>query len=157
VLVKDKTTSVKGIMLNPANTDWIIRRLALCYEHSKWHSLAIWYKPAVGSTVNGLVSFGVDYDDAIYPSTRQVVCGYTPSTTTAVWQDTESKKIRVSGAKLQSRAWFAHQLTGDKIPDKCPGTVVYGITADAPSVDKIYGELWIDADITFAGFQPVQS
>lgn len=129
-----------------------IKTLQKVFERSKWLSCSIWYEGLVGSTVGGAVSIGMDWDSLQIPSKRLDVTRYSPSFTTPVWQSTDRSKMVLPKSRLMTRDWYYHNMQGVSERDSIPGTVAWGITAEASATVKTYGEVWADIVLELDGF-----
>lgn len=115
------------------------------FERYRYKRLAFFYKPAVGTTVGGLVAMGIDWSFSYTTAkTRAAIAALSPSHSFSVWTDTESKKMVLEQSRLNSRAWYADN--GEKT-DKSPGQLVVAITSDPGTV----GEIWVDYTVDFMG------
>lgn len=114
-----------------------LSNLGNSFERSRWLKLSLVYKPAVSLTTSGLVTMGVDWDATSAYTKREQVAAYTPSSTFAVWQDTEKQPLILPPGKLQSRQWYNHHSA--TVGDWGPGILVVGVTgAKSLTVGDIY-------------------
>lgn len=133
-------------------------KLAQCYTRLKWNSLSFEWKPAVGTTTNGILTYGVRLMDdrkagvPPVPATRAQVSSLYPVNDHAVWC---AATLRVNNDLLMSRKWYATEPTGTPDStfdnfDYAPGSLEYGLTHDA---DKgvAYGEFWVTYSVTLDG------
>lgn len=124
-----------------------LKSLFGAFERVKWHSFACFYKPAVGTTVGGLITYGIDWDrEGTNVRDRTQVSAYTPTTTTSIWCDNSARPLVAQQAKLAGRLWYTPR-TGDSV-DKGPGDLVYACNGPASST---VGELWVTYRVTMAG------
>lgn len=119
-----------------------LKRIADVYAKSIWHSCKLIYKPAVGTTVDGQVVIGIDFDSKTSAKAPGDVYSLSPLVTTPVWCGAE---IQIPARQLMSRREYLHHsvTTGDA----GPGHLVIQL----PKVAKTYGTLWIQYDIEFRG------
>lgn len=124
-------------------------RLYQIYDRVQWESLTIYYRPSVGTTTNGVVSYGIDWNSENSMSSRSQVLSLSPVADHAVWQTTENNPIRTPKDLLQSRKWFTTQDAGDKSKfDLGPGSVIWATsTGSTASV----GELWVEYKVRLVG------
>lgn len=120
------------------------------FERYRWHSLAVYYKPAVGTTTNGLVSYGVDYTAAKTGLTRTQISALTPNASHAVWCDSTTKPLVVPRNMLMSREWYVDAGDGDKV-DKATGNLCWALTTTATKAEQHIGEIWVTYDVELAG------
>lgn len=120
------------------------------FERLKWVSIKIYWKPAVGTTEGGLVTYGIDWDfTSLTPADRAKVAAYTPTHTNAIWCDTTNQPMVLPSSRIQGRAWYT-PLSGDDV-DKGPGALVY--VAQGPA-NKNLGEFWMDYVVHLSGTRP---
>lgn len=127
-----------------------LKSLDACFERFKFLKCHFYYKPAVGTTYGGLISFGVDWDRSP-PSTvdRKVVSGYTPNRSLALWNDSERNPMVLPPSRLQSRNWY---VTGSAAGlDNGPGSLVWAIDATSAASAITVGEIWVDYTVHFSG------
>lgn len=124
-----------------------LKRLSKIYERVKFHSLRIFWKPAVGTTESGMVTYGLDWDFHGLVSERAFIAQYSPSASHAVWCDTTQRPMVAPASRLQSRAWYRNNNAD---------------TVDAAVCDLVYksdhqrggGEFWITYSCTLQGISP---
>lgn len=152
--VKAETASNKGngsVSIDASEGLFGLDKLGAVFERSKWYAAKFWYKPAVGSTVGGMVSVGIDWDLASAATDRAGVSHYSPSFTCAVSADCEARPMVLPAAKLMSRNWLCHN---DKTatPNSSVGSLVWAVEGDSADKGKVYGEIWVEYDVLFDGF-----
>lgn len=144
-----KVSKLTGSLdLNPYNFTWL-KTVAKAYDRCTWVSAQVFYKPAVGTSTNGLVVYGVDWNSA--PPTnfdRAKIQAYTPVSDHPVWQETRTRPLVLPSAKLMSRKEYL--LTSGEKVDQQPGTLCWAHSATSPT-DMVLGELWIRYHIRFFG------
>uniref|UniRef100_A0AB39J8D1 Capsid protein n=1 Tax=Chihuahua culicoides solemo-like virus 1 TaxID=3239315 RepID=A0AB39J8D1_9VIRU len=123
-----------------------LKNLGSSFERTRWLKMSFFYKPAVSMTSAGLVAMGVDWDSQSTKSTREDIAAYTPSSTFAVWQDTEKAPLILPPTKLQSRQWYMH--ASSEQADSGPGTLV--ISATGPNSSTL-GELFVVYTVQMMG------
>nr|UXD80076.1 putative capsid protein [Lasius neglectus virus 3] len=146
LLVELVSNSAVSIELIPSEFS-TLKGIANSFERAKWHSLAVFYKPGVGTTKDGLVTYGVDWDGRKPAVTRKDIAAYTPSSTHAIWADTSNRPLHLPQKMLQSRDWYVYASDADKV-DKGPGTLA--VKTDYASGG---GELWVRYSVTLAGMR----
>lgn len=118
------------------------------------------WRPAVGTSTNGLVTYGVRFmDDRTAKSTdasRVAISGLYPVCDHPVWQ---SSQLVVPQDLLMSRAWYATVPKLGDTPDPgaadsidlAPGTLAIGITAPEMATAALVGEVWVHYTATLDG------
>lgn len=148
VTVAANATSASGqFALGPPSFAFL-KNLYGSFERYRWHSLSVYYKPAVGTTTNGLVSYGIDYTASKTDQTRVQISTFTPNASHAVWADSTNKQLVVPKNMLMSREWY---VDGGDTVDKVTGNICYAATTTAPSAKTVLGELWVKYDVELAG------
>lgn len=134
--------------LNPAVFSWL-KGIAASWDRVVWHSVSLSWRPAVGTTTDGIICYGFDWDPSTStkPKTRAAVCALTPVKDHAIWQATDRSPLTVRGGQLQSRRYYL--IRSADAGDKSPATILLYITG-APA-KKMVGELWIRYDVSFSG------
>lgn len=126
-----------------------LHKFAGIYERITWHSAKVWWRPSLGTTEAGMVTYGVDWDlkntDAL---TRAQIALYTPSASHAVWMDTSSKPLILPAARLSSRKIMFFSQEANSI-DGSPACLV-ALSTHA----KGGGEFWIEYTVTLSGVHP---
>nr|QXN75441.1 MAG: hypothetical protein [Grapevine-associated sobemo-like virus 1] len=136
------------------NSFSFLRGIAGNFDRVKWMRISIYFKPAVGSTIGGLVTVGVDWDFAGNNLTRQNVSALTPCFTIQVSHDGEGRPLNLPANKLQSRAWYTPYAERTvPLVDKGPGRVHWAVTSSQPK-DTVLGELWVHYSVTMQGTNP---
>lgn len=138
----------KKFVLRPKNFTWL-KTLSKAFEKYQWVSLKVMWKPAVGTTVGGLVSMGMRWEETTQdPSKREEIVAHTPNRTIAVWEDGEKMPLLIPPSRLQTRKWY---LMDDDGSDGGPGQVELGVSTS--EVNKLLGEVWVEYTIRMAGTQ----
>lgn len=149
-VVKTDTTgkAVSSLQIEPANFSYL-RNIATSFENIKYNKIHIYYRPAVGTTVDGLITYGVDYGfKDVAGKDRKFVSAFTPSKTQAIWCDSGDKPLTVPTRMLHGRNQY---VLAAKESDLTFGSLVYAV--DGP-VSKNCGEIWIDYTVTLSGTSP---
>lgn len=121
-----------------------LKNLFGSFERYRWHRLHIYYKPAVGTTAKGLVSYGADYTIKKVSQTRVQISSLTPNASHAVWADSTAKPLVIPSNMLQSRSWYTAE--GDGV-DKFTARLCWAVNADP----GLIGELWVSYDVEMSG------
>lgn len=148
VTVARATASKVGSVEITPDSFSFLKGIATAFERVKWNRLAFYWKPAVGTTVGGLIAMGVDWDWSDPARDRRAVVSYTPSVSHAAWQDTESRPLVLSNSRLQSRNWYSPNA--EKF-DKGPGILAWAADVSTQSADLLLGEIWVSYEVHFAG------
>lgn len=153
VIKTDSTGGVTGHVDLIPDSFGFLKGLAKCFDRFRWDAFKVFYKPAVGSTIGGFVSVGMDWDFAGTDVARAKLSGYSPNFTTAAWTDTESRPMVFPSSRLQSRSWYMPNA-GSSVAyvDKGPGKIHYAVESSAKSTT--IGELWCSYRVTMAGTTP---
>lgn len=124
--------------------------LASSWERIIWHTLEVSWRPSVGTTTNGIIAYGVDWDPkkADAAPTRAQVTSLTPVKDHPIWQATDSMPLRAARNMLQSRKHYI--LRGAELLDSCPGSILVSVI-NAPKDLSSLGELWCRYDVTLLG------
>lgn len=142
-----KTGSVANQTLVP-NTFGFLKSVFASFERIKWLSAHVVYKPAVGTTIGGLITFGADWDATIEKSyDRKKIGAYSPTHTCAIWCDTGASPMVLPPQKLAGRLWYTPRSTEET--DKGPCTIV--ALASGPANDTVVGEIWITYNVILSG------
>lgn len=152
VKVATAGTAVAGfIALGPAAFTWL-QKLSTAFERYKFTRVSVYWKPSVGTAVNGSCAYGVDWKvTSTTPSSKATVVALTPSMDHAVWQSTETRQMVLPASRLQSRAWYTLNTDSniDDI-DKYPATLKYYVSSNL-SANAEAGDFWIDYTIVMTG------
>jgi len=140
-----------AIPLNPIQSkdqfSWLAG-LATSWERIVWNRLAFSWRSAVGTTTDGLVAYGVDWEaNTTVPTNRGQVAALYPVADHPVWQSTQNVPLVLPVAMLQSRRHYL--LNEGDLADRCPGTLKIGVQG-APGA-KVVGEIWVEYDVVMLG------
>lgn len=138
-----------------ANVFPFLQNLARVYTRLRWEKMVFEWRPAVGTTTNGIITYGVRLmDDATAPPTSRIqISALSPVNDHPVWQ---SSDMVVPTELLQSRKWYAIQRTGTgatnpDLVDLAPGSLQFGLSVDNSADDRMFGEFWICYRVTLDG------
>lgn len=147
----NKSTASGYLQLNPSSFSFL-KSVGKAFNRSRWSSLKVYYKPAVGTTWGGLVSMGFMLDsDQSVDVTRTNVVAMTPSCTNAAWMDTEPRPLVLKGSQLRTRDWYFHNDADLKNIDKGPGTLYWALDGTNATAAMTVGEVWLHYSITMQG------
>lgn len=148
-----KATSVNAyadyVDLEPSNLKFLAG-LYKNFERIQWLNVRISFKPAVGTTFGGLISYGFDYTSKLTALTRSQIAALTPNRSHACWVDSTNQPLAIPREMLQSRKWYVD--SGDLI-DQGPGRVLMAASFTGPA-NTMLGEFWIDYEVKLAGTRP---
>lgn len=152
-LAKSSSTVSGNVDILPSSFPFL-KGVSKSFDRIRWNSIRLYYKPAVGTTYGGLVSFGMDWDWATNTTDRATVNSLTPNFSCAAWHDSESRPMVLPPNRLQSRAWYTPNGDANWV-DKGPGRIRYAAdgTSDT-SKDVTLGEIWIKYSCTMQGTNP---
>lgn len=158
-LVKTLTTDDKGalsgsVALVPKSFSFL-KGIAASFEHSRWHKLQVYYKPAVAVTTGGLIAIGMDWDNSSSnATTRETISAFTPSMHFPAWKDTSTMPMVLPPRKLQTRMWYPHNSASADAVDKGPGTLRIAGEINGVAAKTNVGELWIAYEVQMQGTNP---
>lgn len=146
-----KTTSVKTgasvIKIIPSNFN-LLNNIAGSFENVVFNKMHFYWKPAVGTTTNGMVSYGIDYAFKATESKDRLWCsGLTPNFSHAIWCDTSGRPLVVPTKSLKTRLKYI--IDAEKSDDATFGQLL--IAWDAGVENTTLGEIWCDYNITLSG------
>lgn len=135
-----------------------LKNLGKVYSRLRWDSIVFEWRPAVGTTTNGIVTYGVrlmEPNTTVVPKTRFDVSALSPVNDHPVWS---CSNMRVARDLLQSRMWYGIQdttvITDVKdLVDVAPGALQYGVESDLAE-NTLVGEFWISYSVTMDGSRP---
>lgn len=166
VKTSDQGKASGDFILDVMNFPWL-SNIAKAFERIRWNSAVIEYRPAVGTTSDGLFCLGFDWGDksaaalerqengflGFYKTVeRSAVLACTPANDTQVWNKT---RMNIPAGRLQSRQWYeipASTTTSVAVYDRAPGSVVYSASSGN---SKVVGELWIHYSVRLSGTRKV--
>lgn len=160
LLVQVKTTpgrgeSVFSVDLKPsAGVMPFLFRLATCYQRIKWIRAHISWRPACGTNTNGIVSYGVAYNNTKAINTRELVTSLTPCNDHPVWQSTGIAQLIIPADMLMSRKWYALNTGSDDPFDQQMGKFYVGVSHDTANSAESRGEFWISYTVEMEGTNP---
>lgn len=145
-----KATVTDYIDIIPVNFRFL-KSIGAVFERIQWLSLQVYWKPAVGTTYGGLVTYGVDWDFQGGTSlTRAQISCYTPTVSHALWQDAQRTPMVLPPARLKGRNWYTPD-SGDDV-DKGPGRILIAADGQSSTVGSVpLGEIWACYKVKFSG------
>lgn len=154
-----KETLISTAIQPGANVMKFLGKLTDCYTRLRWNSITFEWRPAVGTSTNGIMTYGVRFMDdrgSTAPKSRAEVSGLYPVCDHPVWQ---KSSLPVARSLLMSRNWYATPTnSGGAAPpgtaadpvDLAPGSLLVGVSAVSPAAPLV-GELWIHYSVTLDG------
>lgn len=147
LLVELNGSTSKAIDMSLGNFTWL-KMLATAFDRVTWHSAELMWKPAVGTTTDGLVAYGVDWNSSPKSNwVRKDILALTPIADHPVWQTTECEPLVLPSQKLMSRKEYFIQSSNKT--ETQPGTILIACTGTDQA--KVHGELWIRYDVSLFG------
>lgn len=134
------------IDLYPSSTVFpFLYGLTKCYERIVWHSMRIHYKTASGTTKDGMITMGIDWNSnaKVENITKSQVQSYTPNCEFPVW--IQSKSMVLPSSRLMSRKEYI--IASKDVADKQPGQLVVFPGGEAYE----HGDLWVEYDVSLHG------
>lgn len=152
--VPQRGESFQSKLLRPsADLMPFLYRLSACYQRIRWRALSITWRPAVGTNTNGIVTYGIAYNNQSL-SDRHGITSLTPVNDHAVWQSGQNCPLVVPNNMLMSRLWYElNKQTGASTDayDQAVGTFYSAVTHDAHPVEQVRGEFWIRYTVEMEG------
>lgn len=120
------------------------------FDKVRWNKLKLFYKPGVGATFNGFVSYGVLWDFSSDSANRAEISALTPNVSHAVWYDGQAAPLNLPQNRLQSRPWFTPDDKKDLL-EIGPGRIFWCAEIGTQSAAITVGEIWAEYSITMTG------
>lgn len=117
---------------------------AKIYDRYIVRSVTIHYKSNVGTTKNGYIVFGIDWDIATPPTTVGHVSQMQPNMRTPIWKDAS---FTLPAQLLMSRRYLKTVTATSQDFDTDAFRVYYWIAADA----GVIGTMWVTYDVELQG------
>jgi len=118
---------------------------ASIFELYRLASLRVEYRAAVGTTVNGMVHIGIDFDANDTPTTTAGVAGLNPVMSIPVWKDSQMS-VPVDRANKAMWLYTGINPTGVTHPDL--GKALACVIANSAS--QVIGEVWLNYEVEFS-------
>jgi hypothetical protein len=123
--------------------------LGSAWEQYKLHAAEVIYRSSVGTSTNGALIMGIDYDPRDAPTTLAGANVLTPRVRTTVWQ---SAAVRVDPSRAMKAKW--HYCDGPGDPSNETLAAAFGVVVSGNSsatAGTIMGEVWVRYKSTFTG------
>lgn len=149
-----KTETVNSFDLIPGSGVMpFLFRLSSCYQRIRWLRAHITWRASCGTSTNGIISYGVAFNNGQSVTTRDLVTALTPCNDHPVWQSGVNNPLVIPPSMLMSRRWYIlNSSTADKT-DMDFGRFCYGLTHGATTADS-RGEFWISYTVEMEGTNP---
>nr|QHA33885.1 putative coat protein [Atrato Sobemo-like virus 3] len=146
-LEKMKTEAMAAIKLLPTAEalSWL-NALSGHFDQIEWLAVKLLWKPCVGTTFNGSVLFGVDWNAGAVSAVRNKVQACVPHMDTPLWQQ---GSMLLPAARLQSRRFYVPAAT--EAVDQAPCVILYNVRATAQTADTVVGDVWIEYRVRLMG------
>lgn len=157
-LLATTTSTPTATSLHPSSFPWL-KTLAKVFERYRFVSVALEYRPLVGTNTAGSSSMGVDWmtnsiklmlrDDGLHPhlgtADKSTILALTPSVDGPSWQ--RVPRLNVPSNIINSRLWYNAKAPAkdEDVESHVPGYVAYMSTSDNA------GEIWVHYKIHFSG------
>jgi hypothetical protein len=154
--VVNATDAFSATVLHPGQSGLShLDNFAKIYERYRIHSCTAHYRTLVGTTTNGAVVFGVDWDFKYFgttaPTSMAEITVKAPSRRSAIWQEFNMPlpSNQLMDRKIKPVLSESTEV-GDYISDSVCSLLV-GMSFDSDSAVKSLGEVWLTYDIEFLG------
>lgn len=122
-----------------------LAKVGAAFDRIVWLRAKVIWKPCVGTTANGSIVFGVDWNSSTGKAPeRPNVQALTPVCENAVWQ---AAVVTLPQDRLMSRKNYMLNTTTKQ--DRQPGTFLYHAKGAAGSI----GDFWIEYTVKLSGTQ----
>lgn len=140
---------VKVYIFEPSNFTWLAN-LSKSFDRLVWVRAHLYFKSAVGTTTNGMVAYGMDWNFSNPSFTnRKTVLACTPVADHPVWQSTEDQPLILPPNRLMSRREYLVTTSSTvKQEDRAPGYLLVACSSDSKTV---VGEIWVDYTVQLFG------
>lgn len=112
------------------------------YDLYRTRKVRLIYKPGVGSTINGFIYMGVDFNPTDGPKEVDEVAALNPVVSGTVWQ---SHQLSVPADRLNKGRWMYTSSATE-----APSLSASGVFAIATTAADTPGEWWLEYDVEFA-------
>lgn len=148
-----ETVFQKALVPGPGLMPFLFR-LSSCYQRIRWLRAHITWRPCCGTSTNGIISYGVAFNNTRAVSTRELVTSLTPCNDHPVWQNSGNAPLVIPGEMLMSRKWYALNTNGADAYDQQIGTFCVGLSHDQTEGKESRGEFWISYAVEMEGTNP---
>lgn len=158
-LLKTTTKAGSAVILHPSSFPWL-KTLVKVFERYRFVSLALEYRPLVGTQTPGSFTMGVDWMTntvktaltkhgdltlALGTIDKPAILALTPSVDSPVWQPV--KRLVIPPSILNTRLWYVTDApdASSNVEDYTPAYIVQ------QSSDDNQGEVWIHYKVHLSG------
>lgn len=127
-----------------------LKNIDKCFERYRFNRCQFYYKPAVGTTYGGLISYGVDWTKNHTTADRKSISGFSPNKSHSCWTDTERSPLVLPVARLQTLLWYSCGVTDASLSGG-PGALVWAADVTSSPAVVTLGEIWVDYTVHFSG------
>lgn len=135
-------------LLPSANVMSWLYKISVAFDRIVWMRARVTWKPCVGTTTNGSLVYGVDWNSNKSGPTRESVQALTPNVENAVWQ---AATLVLPQDRLMTRRYY--NLNSASKEDRQPGTLSYHVKGAAQATAQPLGDLWIEYTVRLSGTQ----
>uniref|UniRef100_A0AB38ZKG1 Capsid protein n=1 Tax=Suncus murinus ribovirus 4 TaxID=3139578 RepID=A0AB38ZKG1_9VIRU len=128
-------------------------RLSSCYQRIRWLRARITWRPSCGTSTNGIISYGVAFNNSTSITSRDLVVALTPCNDHPVWQSSGSSPLNIPAEMLMSRKWYPLNAKAEA-NDISMGRFCVGLTHDSGETPQSRGEFWISYSVEMEGTNP---
>lgn len=132
----------------------LLNGIAQSFERYRFTKVNIQYRPSTGTTSNGDVSVGVDWNCRVATAvTDAIATSYYPNFSGALY---DRNWLEIPKGRIMSRLWLGTSKsapTNDQAYDVAPFALVWFLNTPGATAAKpiVAGKLWISYDIVFDG------
>lgn len=126
-------------------------QISSCYQRIRWLKCHVTWRPAVGTSTNGIITYGFQFNSDGSITTRSNVTDLTPVNDHPVWQSGQMTPLVVPQEMLQTRKWYVLNSTQADTYDKALGTFCVGASHDSAAAAKTLGEFWVSYSVEMEG------
>lgn len=120
--------------------------LTKAFDQIVWERAEVMWKPCVGTTFNGSIILGVDWNAAATDASRTKAAACSPSLDTPLWRPAN---IVLPPSRLQSRK--AYILSAVEDVDKSPCVILANVKSTTQSADTCVGDVWLKYTVRLIG------
>lgn len=137
----------KAIPIKPEGEvlSWLLK-LAANFDQIEWQAIRLVWKPAVGTTFNGSLIVGADWNAEATESTRAKAQACVPHFDTPIWQ---RGGMVLPKDRLQSRARYV--LKAREKVDQSPGVILFAARTSKIAEETFIGDLWMEYRVRLMG------
>lgn len=152
VSAQTKGNETIGSLVMAPSTDAMsfLNQLSKCYQRIRWIRCSVTWRPGVGTTTNGVITYGFAFNNQSV-TTRSKIAALTPVNDHPVWQTSQAGPLVVPTEMLMTRKWYALNSTATDFYDRGLGTFYYGVSHDTLTAAQTRGEFWVSYSVEMEG------